>query len=206
MKIKMCGLRTLEDIQAANEVKPDYVGFIFADTWRYISPRHAKELRDNLDSSIKTVGVFVNETVDKMMEVAKEVHLDVIQLHGDETKDTVMGLRRLPGIEVWKAARVSNIEDIEAVDHMGADKILLDSFSKEAYGGTGKVMDISLVEKAKITKPFFVAGGLTTENINGILERTNPFGIDISSGIETDKKKDKRKMKKVMDIVGGYHG
>lgn len=203
MKVKMCGLRRTEDVSYANEVNPDYIGFIFANTWRKVSIDTAAKLRKILNPEIKAVGVFVNESLEVMIQTAKEVPLDVIQLHGDETEEVIQALRKNLKIEIWKAARVQNSEDIENVQKLSVDKILLDSFSKEAYGGTGKVMDISLVEQACIKKPFFIAGGLTIENTGNIIDRIKPFGIDISSGIETKKKKDFNKMKKIMEIAGG---
>lgn len=203
MKVKMCGLRRTEDVSYANEVKPDYIGFIFANTWRKVSIDTAAKLRKILNPEIKAVGVFVNESLEVMIQTAKEVPLDVIQLHGDETEEVIQTLRENLKIEIWKAARVQTSEDIENVQKLSVDKILLDSFSKEAYGGTGKVMDISLVEQACIKKPFFIAGGLNIENTGNIIDRIQPFGIDISSGIETEKKKDFKKMKKIMEIAGG---
>lgn len=203
MKVKMCGLRRTEDVSYANEVKPDYIGFIFANTWRKVSIDTAAKLRKILNPEIKAVGVFVNESLEVMIQTAKEVPLDVIQLHGDETEEVIQTLRENLKIEIWKAARVQTSEDIENVQKLSVDKILLDSFSKEAYGGTGKVMDISLVEQACIKKPFFIAGGLNIENTGNIINRIQPFGIDISSGIETEKKKDFKKMKKIMEIAGG---
>lgn len=203
MKIKMCGLRRIEDILYANEVKPDYIGFIFANTWRKVSIETAAKLRKILNTKIKAVGVFVNESMEVMIKTAKEVPLDVIQLHGDETEEVIRTLRENLKIEIWKAARVQTAVDIENVQKLSVDKILLDSFSKDAYGGTGKVMNISLVEQACIKKSFFIAGGLTIENTGNIIDRIKPFGIDISSGIETEKKKDFNKMKKIMEITGG---
>ncbi len=203
MKIKMCGLQRVEDIEYANEVKPDYIGFIFADTRRKVSMETAAKLRKYLSPKIKTVGVFVNESLEIMIQTAQKVPLDVIQLHGDESEQVIQELRENLKIEIWKAARVQTAKDIEKVQKLSADKILLDSFSKEAYGGTGKMMDISLVEQAEIDKPFFIAGGLTVENTENIIHRLQPFGIDISSGIETNKKKDLKKMRKIMEITGG---
>lgn len=203
MKIKMCGLQRVEDIEYANEVKPDYIGFIFADTRRKVSMETAAKLRKYLSPKIKTVGVFVNESLEIMIQTAQKVPLDVIQLHGDESEQVIQELRENLKIEIWKAARVQTAKDIEKVQKLSADKILLDSFSKEAYGGTGKMMDISLVEQAEIEKPFFIAGGLTVENTENIIHRLQPFGIDISSGIETNKKKDLKKMRKIMEITGG---
>lgn len=208
MKVKMCGMRREEDIIYANEIRPDYVGFIFADSKRYISPEMAEKFRKGLNENIKVVGVFVNEDVKRMAEIAKKVPLDVIQLHGEERKEDILELKKLLGseVQIWKAVRVRKREDVIKAMQLPAEKILLDSFAKNMYGGTGKLLDISLLTGMNFSKPYFLAGGLNTENIGDIIKKIHPYGIDLSGGIETDGKKDQKKMKKIMEIVGGYHG
>jgi phosphoribosylanthranilate isomerase len=208
MKVKMCGMRREEDIIYANEIRPDYVGFIFADSKRYISPEMAEKFRKGLNENIKVVGVFVNEDVKRMAEIAKKVPLDVIQLHGEERKEDILELKKLLGseVQIWKAVRVRKREDVIKAMQLPAEKILLDSFAKNMYGGTGKLLDISLLTGMSFSKPYFLAGGLNTENIGDIIKKIHPYGIDLSGGIETDGKKDQKKMKKIMEIVGGYHG
>ncbi|MBU5459127.1 phosphoribosylanthranilate isomerase [Anaerostipes sp. MSJ-23] len=205
MIVKMCGIRRMQDVLYANEVQPDYIGFIFAKSKRYIKPQDAAILQKQLDPSIKTVGVFVNEPVDSMLNTAKIVGLDVLQLHGDETEKEVKKIREKSSLEIWKAVRVQTVEDIIKAEELLIDRLLLDSFSKEAYGGTGKVMDIALIEQAKITKPYLIAGGLHRDNLQEIIQRLHPQGIDISSGIETDGYKDLEKMKEIMKITGGNY-
>ena len=206
MIVKMCGIRREEDVQYANEVCPDYIGFVFADSPRKVSWEDAASFRKDLKKEIRCVGVFVNETPEKIAEIAVRVPLDALQLHGDETEEDIRKLRSLCDKEIWKAARVKSAEDIQKVQMLPADRILLDSFSKEAYGGTGRTIRLDILKEAEITKPYFLAGGLNPENLKGILDEIHPEGIDISSGIETDRYKDLEKMKKIMEIAGGNNG
>lgn len=206
MIVKMCGIRREEDVEYANEVCPDYIGFIFADSPRRVSWEDAASFRKDLKKEIRCVGVFVNETPEKIAEIAARVPLDAVQLHGDETEEDIRQLRSLCDKEIWKAARVRSKDDIQKVQTLPADRILLDSFSKEAYGGTGRTINLDILSESEITKPYFLAGGLNTGNLKGILEAIHPEGIDISSGIETNGYKDLDKMKKIMEIAGGNNG
>lgn len=206
MIVKMCGIRREEDVEYANEVCPDYIGFIFADSPRRVSWEDAASFRKDLKKEIRCVGVFVNETPEKIAEIAARVPLDAVQLHGDETEEDIRHLRSLCDKEIWKAARVRSKDDIQKVQTLPADRILLDSFSKEAYGGTGRTINLDILSESEITKPYFLAGGLNTGNLKGILEAIHPEGIDISSGIETNGCKDLDKMKTIMKIAGGNNG
>lgn len=203
MKIKMCGLRRPEDIIYANECIPDYIGFVFAESKRKVSAQKAQELGKQLDPSIKTVGVFVNEAAENLISTVWQSDIDIIQLHGDEDKEYIEKVKRQTEKEVWKAVRVRTAEDIKKAMELPADKLLLDSFSKDSYGGTGKVMDFDVLKQAVIQKPYFIAGGLTIDNLPAILADTEPYGIDISSGIETGGVKDRDKMKRVIQCVRG---
>lgn len=203
MKIKMCGLRRPDDIIYANEYLPDYIGFVFAESRRKVSGREAKKLGEQLDPSIKKVGVFVNEPVRSLITISKQAGLDIIQLHGDEGEEYIKEVKHETGKELWKAVRVRMVKDIQEAQRLPADKLLLDSFSEESYGGTGKVMDFAVLDQADIRKPYFIAGGLTVENLPEILKKAEPYGIDISSGIETEGVKDREKMLKVIQCVRG---
>ena len=203
MKIKMCGLRRPDDIIYANECLPDYIGFVFAESRRKVSGREAKKLGDQLDPSIKKVGVFVNEPLRSLISISEEAGLDIIQLHGDEGEEYIKEVKHETGKELWKAVRVRMVKDIQEAQRLPADKLLLDSFSEESYGGTGKVMDFAVLDQADIRKPYFIAGGLTVENLPEILKKAEPYGIDISSGIETEGVKDREKMLKVIQCVRG---
>lgn len=203
MKIKMCGLRRPDDIIYANECLPDYIGFVFAESRRKVSGREAKKLGEQLDPSIKKVGVFVNEPLRSLISISEEAGLDIIQLHGDEGEEYIKEVKHETGKELWKAVRVRMVKDIQEAQRLPADKLLLDSFSEESYGGTGKVMDFAVLDQADIRKPYFIAGGLTVENLPEILKKAEPYGIDISSGIETEGVKDGEKMLKVIQCVRG---
>ena len=208
MKVKMCGMKRVEDIAYANEVRPDAIGYIFfPKSKRYVTSKQAKSLDQNLNQTILSVGVFVNETIKNVVEIAKEVPLDVIQLHGDEDLDYIKDLKTKIEIPIWKAVRVKETKDIKEAEQLPVDRLLLDTFTeeKDMYGGTGKVMNYDLIPKEGISKPFFIAGGLHNKNIKEITEKVHPYGIDISSGIETDGYKDLIKMKEIMEITGGRH-
>ena len=202
--IKLCGMRRSEDIACCNECMPDYIGFIFAESKRKVSPELARQLKSELDESIKTVGVTVNALLNDFKEISSAA--DIFQLHGDEDKEYIETLRRLyPEKEIWKAGRISSEADIDALAALPADKFVLDAFSADAYGGTGKQIDEKLLAYAKktLSKPFFIAGGIDSSNITDILRKFSPYGIDLSSGIETDGFKDRTKMLEIMEIYNG---
>lgn len=198
--VKFCGMRRTLDIEYANECRPDYVGFILSDGFRRsVSAEEFVVLQEKLHKDIKKVGVFVNERTKKIEELAE--YLDVIQLHGDENEDYIKNLRKDFSGEIWKAVRAKSTEDIERAQEKSCGKLLIDSFSEDSVGGTGKRINTDVVKRAKIEKPFFIAGGITAENIAEIVRDTNPYGVDISSGIETDGVKDLNKMKAIMEIL-----
>lgn len=202
MKIKLCGVKRAEDITLMNEFRPDYVGFVFAGTKRRISPETAAKLAEKLDNRIQKVGVFVNEPPDDVAQTIKLAGLDVVQLHGDETADSIATLRNLlPGLEIWKAVRVRNRESISDALGLGADRLLLDSFTEGEYGGTGKTANFSLIRAANLKIPFFLAGGLNCGNLSEAIRETDPYGVDISSGIETDGVKDRQKIERIMRML-----
>lgn len=200
ISVKFCGMRRTADIEYANECRPDYVGFILSEGFkRSVSIDDFLALEKGLDKGIKKVGVFVNESTQNILEIAE--HLDVIQLHGDENEDYIKDLQKDFSGEIWKAVRAKSPEDIEWEQKKSCRRLLIDSFIENAYGGTGKRINTEIVKSAKIEKPFFIAGGITAENIAEIVRDTKPYGVDISSGIETDGIKDLQKMKSIMEII-----
>jgi len=202
MKIKFCGIRRLEDVALMNEFIPDYIGFIFSKSKRQITKETAKMLSERLDKNIKTVGVFVNEPIEFVTETAKVAELDVIQLHGDEDENYITCLKESIGnTQIWKAVRVSSIEDIQIAKTLPVDMLLLDSFSKNAYGGTGEVANLSVIKEAEIKENFFLAGGLNAKNIAEIVNEIKPYGIDISSGIEQDGFKNREKIIEIVRCI-----
>ncbi len=201
--IKLCGMRRNEDIAYCNECMPDYIGFIFAESKRRVSSELAGQLRSELDPKIVTVGVTVNAPIEFLAEIS--VSADIFQLHGNEDSEYISALRKLfPEKEIWKAGRIRSEADIDALAVLPADKFVLDAFSAEAYGGTGKKIDEKLLAyaKNKLSNPFFIAGGIDSSNIADIIKKFTPYGVDLSSGIETDGFKDGVKMLEIMKI---YH-
>lgn len=202
MLLKFCGLRRMQDIRYANEVGPDYVGFVFAESRRQVGVQQAAELAANLAPGIRTVGVFVQEPLETLCQTVEQVPLAVIQLHGDETRDMVERVReRFPDREVWKAVRVRDAQALAEADRLPVDALLLDSFVPGSYGGSGQTANWELIAQARLHKRFFLAGGLTAENIAQAAAVVHPHGIDVSGGIETQEEKDLAKMKAVKEAV-----
>lgn len=188
-KIKLCGLSRPCEIEAANKLQPDYIGFVFAPkSTRYVSPDKAIELKKLLCPSIKAVGVFVREKPETVASLLESGVIDVAQLHGGEDEDYIRMLRSLTGKPLIRAFRVDTKEDIEAANISGADYVLLDS----GQGGTGTVFDWKLL--AEMKRPYFLAGGLDAGNVRDAVASLHPYAVDVSSGIETDGQKDIDKM------------
>ncbi|MDE7293348.1 MAG: phosphoribosylanthranilate isomerase [Oscillospiraceae bacterium] len=200
--VKFCGMRRRLDIEYANECRPDYAGFILSDGFRRsIVMGTFYELVTYLDKDIKRVGVFVNEPIENILNCHYNQELDVIQLHGNENEDYIKTLRKDFSGEIWKAVRAQSPGDIGREQKKSCDKLLIDSYSEDCVGGTGKRINTENVKNANIGKPFFIAGGLDGENIAEIIRETAPYGVDVSSGIETEGCKDIDKMKKIMSIL-----
>lgn len=188
-KIKLCGLSRLCDIKAANELMPEYIGFVFAEkSRRYVSPGQAAKLKEELNKDIKSVGVFVNAEQKFIVDLLGSGMIDIIQLHGGESEEYINRLRRLTDKPIIKAFSIEGEKDIEEANASGADYVLLDS----GKGGTGTVFDWNLIRK--INRPYFLAGGLTVSNVGDAVEKLRPYAVDVSSGIETDGYKDRGKM------------
>ncbi|MCI1955551.1 MAG: phosphoribosylanthranilate isomerase [Oscillospiraceae bacterium] len=202
MKVKLCGIRRPEDVAYLNEFRPDYAGFVFAGTRRRVTPETAAALAEKLDAGIRKAGVFVDEPAESIARTVRLAGLDAVQLHGNESAETVAELRRLlPGVELWKAVRVRDRNSIPRALELGADRLVLDSFSASAYGGTGKTADWSLIREANPPVPYFLAGGLNSGNVALAVAELSPYGVDVSSGIETGGVKDRRKIEQIMRIL-----
>ncbi len=195
-KIKICGLTRLEDIEVANALLPDYIGFVFWErSKRNVTKEQAKELKSRLDSRIKAVGVFVDAEIDFIADLVSCGIIDVAQLHGSEDEDYILQLRvRLGRAEIIKAFNINKIESFDEAEKSSADHIMIDSGK-----GSGIAFDWSKLER--LERPFFLAGGLSTENISEVLESIKPFAVDVSSGVETDGLKDASKMKRFVESV-----
>ena len=197
-RIKLCGLCRPEDIQCANAVRPDYVGFVFAEkSSRYVTPATAKALRAELAEGITAVGVFVDAPVRTVAALLNENTIDMAQLHGREDAAYIAALRALTKKPLIQAFRVMSAADAAQAKESGADYILLDS-----GGGTGQSFDWSLLRG--VSRPFFLAGGLTVQNVPSAIAAAHPFAVDLSSGVETDGKKDPQKMAAFVQAVRTY--
>ena len=187
-KIKLCGLSRPCDIETANELKPEYIGFVFVtNRKRYVTPEKAKELKQLLAPEICAVGVFINEDPEKVAFLLNDGVIDIAQLHGREDEDYIRQLRTLTDKPIIKAFRMETAKDIEDIEGSSADYVLLDSGA-----GTGTAFDWNLIQN--IIRPYFLAGGLSPDNVKNAIRLLHPFAVDVSSGIETDGVKDKVKM------------
>lgn len=218
-KIKMCGISKIETIPAVIEANPDYMGLVFAPSKRQVNVDQAKILvselhkqyanrynrdviqwsNDVVQEFIKTVGIFVNETLDNLVTIATEVNLDAVQLHGDEDEAFIQSLKERTNVEVWKAVQIRSAADAEAWIDSSADMLLFDAYHKDERGGTGEVFDWSCLDEFE--RPFMLAGGIDSTNVARAIRTVRPYGIDISSGIETEGVKDNEKIKAFTNIV-----
>lgn len=188
IKIKLCGLTRESDIEEANRLKPEYIGFVFArKSRRFVSGEQAAELKKLLAPEIAAVGVFVNETMETVTDLLSRGVIDLAQLHGSEDARYIRDLKERTGKPVIKAFRIAGCKDLRDVQDCPADFILLDSGA-----GSGEVLDWSLVKE--VQRPFFLAGGLSPGNVKDAIRAAAPFAVDVSSGIETEGRKDPKKM------------
>ncbi|MBQ8382512.1 MAG: phosphoribosylanthranilate isomerase [Clostridia bacterium] len=187
-KIKLCGLSRTCDIEAANGLMPEYVGFVFVpQSKRYVSPEKASVLKRSLADGIQAVGVFADEAPETVAALLNNKVIDVAQLHGSEDEAYIARLRGLTDAPVIQVFRVGDVQDILVANASSADYVLLDSGA-----GTGKRFDWQLI--GQIGRPFFLAGGLDAENVSEAIHKCSPFAVDVSSGIETNGFKDQAKM------------
>ena len=196
-KIKICGLRRREDILAVNEAKPDYCGFIieFPSSFRSVTADEVRELVKELDPEIRPVGVFVNAPMELVRTLLDDGTLALAQLHGQEDESYIRELKTYTDKLIIKAFSIKTAEDIEKALQSPADYILLD----QGGGGTGKTFDWSLIPE--IQRPFFLAGGIGASNLGQAIREIHPYAVDLSSSVETEKRKDPMKIRQVVDIV-----
>lgn len=198
MKIKICGLTRPQDIDAVNEAMPDYIGFVFAESRRKVTFSLAAEMKSRLNGAVKAVGVFVNADTDEIAGLCSQGVVDLVQLHGDEDSDYILTLKKKVKCPIIKAVRVQNPRQLLRAQALPCDYLLLDTYRKEQYGGTGAAFDYALIPAMR--KPFFLAGGLNAENIKQAAA-VRPYCLDISSGVETDGVKDAVKIKEIIRII-----
>ena len=201
MRIKICGLFRDEDINYVNEARPDYAGFVFAKSPRQVSSVMAQYLRFRLAEGIEPVGVFVNAPIKLIVELYKNGTISIAQLHGAEDDAYIKRLKEVSAAENFKAIPVIKAikfekEDTGKVIATNADFLLLDSGA-----GSGKTFNWDILKSIKINKPWFLAGGIDLKNIDKAMS-LKPFGIDVSSGVETDGLKDRKKILELTSIMG----
>jgi len=204
-KVKICGITNLKDARQAIKEGADFLGFNFYEgSSRYISPVKAQKIVVALPERVAVVGVFVNEDERTMLEIARAVGLDYLQLHGDETHETVARLKRLqPALKIIKAIRVQkSFRASHLAGYKKADALLLDGFDSRLRGGTGKTFDWSVAKRAKRYGSVLLAGGIRPENAAEAIRAAQPYAIDVCSGVESAPgKKDHAKVRELMRAV-----
>lgn len=199
VKVKICGLSRIEDALTAAKEGADALGFVFAESKRRVTPEVVKSIIDRLPPYITTVGVFVDENIATIREIAKYCRLDLIQLHGHESPEYCRELN----LKVVKGFRVKDTESLnELLPYRGlVQGFLLDTYIPGVAGGTGETFDWQLAIKAKEFGPVILAGGLHTENIDRAIADVHPYAVDVSSGVETGGMKDAAKIKSFIEQV-----
>ncbi|EDL66153.1 phosphoribosylanthranilate isomerase [Bacillus sp. SG-1] len=188
VKVKVCGIKTIEHAEAAVKAGADAIGFIFAESRRKVSIHTAKEISDTIPASVLKVGVFVDADREEIEKTAQEANLDYVQLHGSETVDFMKSL----SVPAYKALSIKEKKDLDGIENYPGNFILVDSGHGAARGGNGTTFDWSYLENVSID--VILAGGLNLENVCSAIEKVNPFMVDVSSGVETDGIKDVKKI------------
>lgn len=203
IQIKICGLTRLEDIEAANRVKPDYVGFVFAqESRRRVTKAQAAAMKAALNPKIKAVGVFVNAPLAEIQAMCRENIIDIVQLHGDEDETYQTTLKMSLPNQIIGAVRVQSATQLAHADSLPCDILLLDAYDAGYYGGTGKSFDHSLIPQLRHN--YFLAGGLNRGNIIAAIDACNPVAVDVSGGVESGGIKDEAKMREIVGLVRKY--
>lgn len=220
-KVKICGLKREQDIGFVNHYLPEYAGFVFAKSKRQVTLCQAGALISLLDPRIKSVGIFVNEEIDQVVEMVCGLGLDAVQIHGDESSEYAQDLKerirrsemnhrkKINGqkdgkTEIWKAVRVKDEKSIEAMQNYDVDAFLLDTYIEGSYGGAGQTFDWNLARRAKAYGKIILAGGLNHQNVQRAIDVAQPYSVDISSGVETDGVKDEGKIRDFINLVRCY--
>lgn len=202
VKVKICGITNWADAKRAVEAGADFLGFNFyRRSPRHISPTKARQIVRRLPKRVRAVGVFVNEREARMLDIARTVRLDMLQLHGEESPAEVARLRR--SLPVIKAVRASkSFRPAQLAKFKRASAILLDGFDRRLRGGTGKTFDWRIARRAKRYGRIFLAGGLIPENIGDAIRAAEPYAVDVCSGVEAKPgKKDPKRVRELMHVV-----
>ncbi|WP_404451046.1 phosphoribosylanthranilate isomerase [Virgibacillus necropolis] len=199
MLVKTCGIMTSEAAETAVQAGADFIGFVFAPSKRSITPELAAEITSIVPSSVKKVGVFVNETVETIISIAEKVGLDFIQLHGDEVAEFSEQLP-YPVIKAFPATKAN----LSKIKEFPCDYYLIDSPYGANRGGNGTVFDWTVLKELNLdSNKLILAGGLTPDNVQQAINLAGPIAVDVSSGIETNGSKDLSKIKKFISQVKG---
>lgn len=202
-KVKVCGITNLKDARVAADAGADAIGLLFAESSRKVSLEEAREIAAALPDGVLKVGVFVDEEPEEVLRVAREVGLDLAQLHGDESPEAVAEVRA-GGVGVVKALRVRDAGSLRVLDRYEADLFLLDAYSEKAWGGTGERFDWGLAKSLKGRDNIVVSGGLRPENVREALELFGPYGVDASSLLEdAPGKKNEEKVRRFVRAAKG---
>jgi len=199
VKIKICGITNKRDAIAAAGLMPDMMGFIFYDgSKRYVDPKIVRDIANELPPVIAKAGVFVDMDKNKVIEIAEECALEILQFHGDESPDYCAGFK--DSYKVMKAFRIKDSGSLKGINDYDADYYLLDAYSEKLKGGTGKSFDWKIMESFEFLKPVILSGGLTPDNVSEVIEKLSPYGVDVSSGVEMSPgKKDIALMKRFVE-------
>ena len=200
-KIKICGIYREEDAEYINRFRPDYFGMVidFERSHRNVNSKAAAKLRKMIDKDIPAVGVFVNKDIAAIEELLNTGVIDIAQLHGDEDERQIMRLKEKTGKPVWKAFKIRNDSDIKAAAQSPADLVVLDNGF-----GTGKTFNWDMIKE--INRDFALAGGIGLGNIEEAVNKTRPYLIDVSSGVETGRKKDAYKIRALTELAHSLEG
>ncbi|MGN8645882.1 phosphoribosylanthranilate isomerase [Gracilibacillus sp. HCP3S3_G5_1] len=198
VQVKICGLQNKEAMEAAIEAGTDFIGLVFARSKRRVTKEQAATLAKFVPAHVKKVGVFVNERIEVIREIAQDVGLDYVQLHGDESPIFCKEV----GLPVIKAFEIREASDLAKIRAYDCAYYLLDSPAGKYRGGSGQTFDWQLAKEYDfLNKKILLAGGLNADNIEEAITEVAPFGVDVSSGVETDGKKDVDKIKAFIDAV-----
>ncbi len=200
-KIKICGITNKRDAIAAASLGIDMMGFVFYNgSKRYVEPKIVRDIANELPPFVAKVGVFVDLDKNKVIEIAEECALDMLQFHGDEAPDYCAGFK--DSYKVMKAFRIKESGSLKGINDYNADFYILDAYSAEGKGGTGESFDWKIIESFEFLRPVILSGGLTPDNVRDAIERFSPYGVDVSSGVETSPgKKNIPLMKKFVENV-----
>jgi phosphoribosylanthranilate isomerase len=207
MRVKVCGITRLEDAEAAASLGAWAIGFIlWPGSKRYADPAVAAGIARTMRRRLELVGVFVNQPLDEIEGLADVLGLTHVQLHGDEGPSFCTAVAQRTGARVIKAARIAGTADLRDLERFHTDLHLLDAAAKGAYGGTGRTWDWSLLSHRRAKIPFLLAGGLNADNVAEAIVATRPWGVDVSSGVESEPGvKDHAKLRALFEAVGSVH-